>query len=105
VREMSTKITTPAADSRDAVETPGAAREGQPPKKGPATVVNGTRVTIAFPFSHLSVSDTPSEVRALADLVVELADALVTPPDAETVESLRERAHALRDALDVTSRS
>ena len=102
---MSTESTTPATDGLKAAKTPEAARARQPRRKAPATVVNGTRVTIAFPFSHLSVSDTPSEVQALADLVVELADALVRPPDADAAESLQERAHALRDGLGAASRS
>lgn len=100
---MTTEITTPARDERTAHEAGRSpAEEGR--RNAPATVVNGTRVTIAFPFSHLSVSEAGTEVRALANLVAELAEALVTHPGEDGAQSLRQRAHALRDELFGSSR-
>lgn len=102
---MSTETTTPAVDRRDAEETRDTTAAVRPRRDAPATVVNGPRVTIAFPFSNLTVSEATSEIRLLAQLVAELADALATTPDDDAVESLRQRAHALRDGLGATSRT
>ena len=80
----------------DDVET---ATEPSPGRKAPATVVNGTRVTVAFPFSHIQQTEPGAELQELAELVVELADAVATSLDDETAESLGARARALRDKL------
>ena len=101
---MSVDSIDPAADEREVSAETRAPAVGRSGRKAPATVVNGTRVTIAFPFSHLTVSEPGQEVRALAELVVELADALVKPPGDDAAESLRQRAHALREGLSSTSR-
>lgn len=68
-------------------------------RKSPATVVNGTRVTVAFPFSKV-VSQEPSDgLRDVAVLVAELTDVVADLAEDEVAADLRRRAAALRDQL------
>jgi hypothetical protein len=68
-------------------------------RKAAAAVVNGTRVTVAFPFSKIALHDPSDDLRDLvlfvADLAAELADSTGTP----AAEDLRTRAIELRQRL------
>ncbi|MGZ4602203.1 MAG: hypothetical protein ACXV3S_00795 [Kineosporiaceae bacterium] len=77
----------------------GEVRSDTARRRAPATVVNGPRVTVAFPFSHISLAEPSTEIRVLAELVADLADALAVTPATDEVEALRQRAHDVRDAL------
>jgi hypothetical protein len=69
-------------------------------RKAPAHVVNGTRVTVAFPFSKITATEPSDDLRELANLVADLADALAHVRDDDVTTELRERATALRDRLE-----
>jgi len=62
------------------------------PGKSPATVVNGTRVTVAFPFSKIALEEPTDELRDLALLVADLVDEVGNA-------ALRARADELRARL------
>jgi len=68
-------------------------------RKSPATVVNGTRVTVAFPFSKVVSQESSDDLRELAILVAELSDAVADLAEDEVTADLRRRAAALRDQL------
>jgi ElaB/YqjD/DUF883 family membrane-anchored ribosome-binding protein len=70
-----------------------------PNRKPPANVSNRTRFAIAFPFSSLKIAESPDEVRDLAALVADLADAFAAVAPGDEAEALRQRAHALLDDL------
>jgi hypothetical protein len=69
-------------------------------KKPPAHVVNGTRVTVAFPFSKITAPEPSDDVRDLAEVVADLAEVLAQVRDEDTTAELRDRAAALRDRLE-----
>ena len=62
------------------------------PRKSPATVVNGTRVTVAFPFSKIALEEPTDELRDLVVLVADLVDEVGGA-------ALRARAEELRARL------
>jgi hypothetical protein len=68
-------------------------------RTSPATVVNGTRVTVAFPFSKLVSQEPSGDLRAVAMLVAELSDVVADLAENEVTTDLRRRAAALRDQL------
>jgi hypothetical protein len=69
-------------------------------RRVPATFVNGTRVTIAFPFSQIKIEEPPQELRVLAHLVSDLAEAVAALAGNEETAALRRRAGELAAALD-----
>jgi len=71
-------------------------------QKAPPNVVNGTRVTVAFPFSKIALQEPTDDLRALADLVAELAGALADIDERDITIDLRSRAAALRDQLNAS---
>jgi hypothetical protein len=68
-------------------------------RRGPATVVSGTRVTVAFPFSKITSPEPSDSLRDLASLVADLAEALVGIEQNDVTDDLRRRASVLRDEL------
>ena len=72
---------------------------GTDKRKAPATVVNGTRVTVAFPFSQIKLHEPSDDLRDLVLLVADLADAVADSTATEVAEDLRTRAVALRQRL------
>ena len=80
------------AETRPAARAAGA-------KSVPTTVMPTTRVTVAFPFSTIKIQEPDARMRALAQLVSELAAHLEKlEPNAGT-HDLQERAHALTAEL------
>ncbi|HVV37797.1 MAG TPA: hypothetical protein VHC63_14405 [Acidimicrobiales bacterium] len=67
--------------------------------KGDKSVVNGTRINVAFPFSHIKVDEPSEEVRRLAALVADLAEAVAPLVADDIAAGLRRRAHELLVAL------
>ena len=72
---------------------------GTDKRKAPATVVNGTRVTVAFPFSRIALHEPSDDLRDLAVLVADLADVVADSTATEVAEDLRIRAVDLRQRL------
>ena len=72
---------------------------GTDKRKAPATVVNGTRVTVAFPFSQIKLHEPSDDLRDIVLLVADLADAVADSTGTEVAEDLRSRAVALRQRL------
>ena len=68
-------------------------------RKSPATVVNGTRVTVAFPFSKVVPQEPSDGLRDVAMLVAELSEVVADLVENEVTTDLRRRAAALRDQL------
>lgn len=68
-------------------------------RKAPATVVNGTRVTVAFPLSKITIEDTSEDVLALSAVVADLAEALAASTGDESIMAAAKRAAVLRDRL------
>jgi hypothetical protein len=68
-------------------------------RKAAATVVNGTRVTVAFPFSRIALHEPSDDLRDLAVLVADLADVVADSTATEVAEDLRIRAVDLRQRL------
>jgi hypothetical protein len=69
-------------------------------RRVPATVVNGTRVTVAFPFSQIRLQESSAELRLLALLVADLAAAPAGLAASDETAALRRRAADLTAALD-----
>ena len=70
-------------------------------KKRPAQVVSApsNKITVAFPFSNIKITEPSEQLRALAELVTELAERLAkTDPSAET-DMLVQRAQAISSQL------
>jgi hypothetical protein len=67
--------------------------------KASASVVNGTRVTVAFPFSNIALQEPTTELNALAAIVAELADLVAESDESSRAVDLRTRAAAIRDSL------
>ena len=74
-------------------------------RKSPATVVNGTRVTVAFPFSKIALHEPSADLLDLAVLVAELVDAVADTIDAEAAAALRCRAIEVRDRVAAASKA
>jgi hypothetical protein len=72
---------------------------GNEKRKAAATVVNGTRVTVAFPFSKIALHEPSDDLHDLVLLVADLADAVADSTGTEVAEELRTRAVALRQRL------
>ena len=68
-------------------------------QKPPATVVSGTRVTVAFPFSKIALQEPSEDLRELAVVVADLAEAVAGIESNDVTDDLRRRATALRDQL------
>ncbi|HTN78288.1 MAG TPA: hypothetical protein VMK16_01345 [Acidimicrobiales bacterium] len=68
-------------------------------RKAAATVVNGTRVTVAFPFSRIALHEPSDDLRDLVLLVADLAAAVADSTGTEVAEDLRTRAVELRQRL------
>lgn len=71
-------------------------------RRAPATVVNGTRVTVAFPFSSIKLEESSAELRALAELVADLADVVAATTGAD-LDDVRRRAREFVNALAATN--
>jgi hypothetical protein len=69
----------------------------------PVSVVGGTRVTVAFPFSKIALHEPSDDLRDLAALVADLADAVADGIGTDAGDSLRTRAAALRQRLAALS--
>jgi hypothetical protein len=72
--------------------------------KVPATVVNGTRVTVAFPFSNIALQEPTTELNELAAIVAGLAELVAESHESDRASDLRSRAAAIRDALNGATR-
>jgi len=68
-------------------------------RKAAATVVNGTRVTVAFPFSRIALHEPSDDLRDLVLLVADLAAAVADSTETEAADDLRTRAVELRQRL------
>ncbi len=63
---------------------------------GDAKVIAPTnRITVAFPFSKISLPGAGDDVADLAELVRDMADLLAKASPSVKAESIRKRAHAL----------
>jgi len=65
------------------------------PKKPAAVVNNGTRVTVAFPFSKIQTQEPTEDLRELAAIVVELARQHAAKSGTVEADALVQRAQAL----------
>ena len=74
-------------------------------RKAPATVVNGTRVTVAFPFSKIALHEPSDDLRDLVLLVTDLASAVADSTGTPVAEDLRSRAIELRQRLGAVRNS
>jgi len=63
--------------------------------KKPVTVVNGTRITVAFPFSQVKLQEPAEETKELVAIVADLAETLAALVPGGETEALRHRAAAL----------
>ncbi len=72
-------------------------------QKAPATVVNGTRVTVAFPFSRIALHEPSDDLRELAVLVADLAEVVAVGLGSEVAEGLLAKAVELRLRLSSLS--
>ena len=73
--------------------------QGNEKRKAAASVVNGTRVTVAFPFSRIALQEPSDDLRDLVLLVADLAAAVADSSGTEVAEDLRTRAVELRQRL------
>jgi hypothetical protein len=71
------------------------ATEPTPKRSVPETVAPHTRITVAFPFSHISVQEPDDDVVEMATMIQELADLVVKAAPGAKAEELKRRAHAL----------
>jgi hypothetical protein len=60
-------------------------------------------VTVAFPFSKIALQEPTDDLRDLAVLVADLADAMAESVGTGAVAGLRDRAVELRDRLAAVS--
>ena len=74
-------------------------------RKAAATVVNGTRVTVAFPFSKIALHEPSDDLRDLVLLVTDLAAAVADSTGTQAAEDLRTRAIELRQRLGAVRNS
>jgi hypothetical protein len=74
---------------------PGAVK----PVKPPAVHAPSNRVNIAFPFSEIKLEEPSKELAELAALVFDLVGTMAEWVPEDSLEDLRARALALRDAL------
>lgn len=82
------------AENRDAEDEHDAAK---------ARVNSSTRVSVAFPFSKITVNDSNEELRELAALVVRLAQAVAAQSDDASAHQLARDAERLQAKLDPTA--
>ena len=64
-------------------------------RKKPVSVVSGTRVTVAFPFSQIKLQEPAEETEELVAIVADLAEAVTALSPGSDSEALRQRAVAL----------
>jgi hypothetical protein len=69
------------------------------PVKPPAVHAPSNRVNIAFPFSEIKLEEPSKELAELAALVFDLVGTMAEWVPEDSLEDLRARALALRDAL------
>lgn len=72
--------------------------DDQDGQRRPTSVVNGTHVTVAFPFSKITNPEPSEELHALAALVADLVEALADA-GVDGVTELQGRATDLRERL------
>ena len=72
---------------------------GSEKPRAPANVVNGTRVTVAFPFSRIALHEPSDDLRDLVMLVADLADVVADSTATTFAEDLHVRAVELRQRL------
>ena len=69
---------------------------GAAPKKAMLETVAPTNlITVAFPFSHISMGKPEEELREMAGLLEELSDLVVKAAPGPKATALRRRAHDL----------
>jgi len=73
--------------------------QGNEKRKAAASVVNGTRVTVAFPFSRIALHEPSDDLRDLVLLLADLATAFADSTGTHEAEDLRTRAVELRQRL------
>jgi hypothetical protein len=71
-------------------------------KQRPRQVISqpSNRITIAFPFSGIRIQEPSEQVRALAQLVTELAEQLAKASPSVETDLLVERARTIVTGLD-----
>ncbi len=68
----------------------------RPPRHGaPGVVAPTNRVTVAFPFSKITIEETGDQLPELTAIVLELIRLIETVAPGEAVEELRRQAEAL----------
>ena len=92
------------------LQAPGTAPSDQVSAPPPArrtvhTNTGNPRITVAFPFSRISIGQADPALPALADVVARLAEAMATladrvsADDAEAIQALAEEALALTSEM------
>jgi len=71
-------------------------------RKKPVTVVNSTRITVAFPFSQIKLQEPAEETMELVAIVEDLTEVVATLSPGAATETLRQRVLALRARLNGT---
>jgi hypothetical protein len=79
--------------------------QGNEKRKAAASVVNGTRVTVAFPFSRIALHEPSDDLRDLVLLLTDLATAFADSTGTAVAEDLRIRAVELRQRLGAVRNS
>jgi hypothetical protein len=69
------------------------------PKKPNISAPTSNRITVAFPFSNIKIQEPTEQVRALADLVVELSERLAKVDPSVETDMLVQRAHTIAGQL------
>ena len=64
-------------------------------RSAPGTVAPSSRVTVAFPFSKIELTEPSKELAELVDIVERLIGALETTMPGDTATELHERVAAL----------
>ena len=72
-----------------------AVTEAKASKGAPQTVAPITRITVAFPFSHISTGGPSQEFEEVNGLLQEMADLLATAVPGQQAEDLRARVHQM----------
>jgi hypothetical protein len=68
----------------------------EPERAGPEIVAPTNRITVAFPFSHISIGEPSEEMAEMVKLLEELSELVVKAAPGAKAEAIRRRAHALQ---------
>ena len=74
--------------------------KGNGGQKRAASVVNANRITVALPFSKIAMEESSEDLRDLAALVADVADALAKAVGDDETAGLRLRARTLNHRLN-----